>query len=388
MKQKIVIGLIALVVVLAGAFAWLKPERNPAEAYLTEKLTSGPLEATVTATGTINPRTSVEVGTQVSGTIQSLHADYNSSVSQGQLLAQIDPATFQAQVEQSRASLLIAQASLAKAEVDRNEAQRNLKRSRELYAKDFIAAADLDDAAAAFQNAVAQVASARAQVAQARASLSQATTNLKNTRIVSPVTGTVISRSVEVGQTVAASFSTPTLFEIAADLTKMQIDTNVDEADIGSIRVGQPVRFSVDAYPDHEFTGAVAVIRNAPTTVENVVTYDVVVDVANPELKLKPGMTANVTIVLASKPRALKCPNAALRFKPSDAKQHLAKGQGLWTFDEDGKPRRLSVVTGLSDGSHTEVSGAGLKPGLTVIVDEAGTESGSNRRMGGPGMMH
>ena len=384
MNKKIAVAT-AVIAALAIGGLWLKHKPEADSAYVTEAVSTGSIEATVTATGTVNPRTSVQVGTQVSGTIQSLHADYNSNVSQGELLAQIDPATFQAQVDQSQASLIMAQANLAKAQIAKQEASRNLRRSRELFKKDFIARSDLDDAETAYHNALTQIESARAQIAQSRASLSQSQTNLRNTRIISPVKGTVISRSVEVGQTVAASFSTPTLFTIAADLTKMQIDTNVDEADIGNIKVGQPVRFSVDAYPDEDFTGQVAVIRNSPTTVQNVVTYDVVINVANDALKLKPGMTANVTIVLACKPEALKCPNAALRFKPSSAKRApMSKGPGLWIL-ESGKPKRIKVKTGLSDGSFTEVSGRGLKAGLPVIIDEPNADSSDDRP---PRMMH
>lgn len=387
MKKKIAVAVVLCAALAAGGL-WLKHKPATEAAYVTDAITAGPIEATVTATGTVNPRTSVEVGTQVSGTIQSLHANYNSNVSQGELLAQIDPATFQAQVDQASASLVMSQATLTKARIALNEAERNLRRNRELFRKDFIARSDLDDSETAYNDAAAQVASARAQVAQSRASLNQSQTNLRNTRIVSPVNGTVISRSVEVGQTVAASFSTPTLFTIAADLTKMQIDTNVDEADIGNIEVGQSVRFSVDAYPEDDFRGVVAEIRNSPTTVENVVTYDVVIDVANEQLKLKPGMTANVTIVLANKANALKCPNAALRYKPADQKVKLTKGQGIWLLDASGKPKRAGVKTGLSDGSFTEISGPQVKRGMTVILDDADSDSKSKRTMGGPGMMH
>jgi len=324
----------------------------------------------------MNAVVTVLVGTQVSGTIKTLYVDFNSPVKKGQLLAQIDPATFNAQVEQARANLLAAQANVNKAEATLADAKRNFERNKTLFASDFIARSDLDTAQTNFETAAAQVAAARAQAAQAGAALDFAETNLRYTRIVSPVNGTVISRNVDVGQTVAASFQTPTLFTIAQDLKRMQIDTNVDEADIGRIREGQPVTFTVDAYPDMTFKGRVAVVRNAPVTVQNVVTYIVVVNVDNSDLKLKPGMTANVSIRYAEKKDVLRIPNAALRFRFTEkgtegvARKGAGEGRGpgVWVLDGD-KPKRYAFRAGISDGVFTEVVEGGLREGQAVILE-------------------
>jgi HlyD family secretion protein len=312
----------------------------------------------------------VLVGTQVSGTIQSLYVDFNSPVKKGQILAQIDPVSFQAQVGQARANLLVAKANVEKAEAGLLEAKRTLERNRTLFQKNYIAKSDQDTAETTEQSARAQVTAAKAQVQQTRAALDYAENNLRYTRIVSPVDGTVISRNVDVGQTVAASFQTPTLFNIAQDLTKMQIDANIDEADIGKIKVDQSVEFTVDAYPEETFRGKVFVIRNAPITVQNVVTYDVVVKVDNPELKLKPGMTANVSIILEEKRGILRVPNAALRFKPEgkDVDLKNLKGAGVWML-KDRKPERLQVKTGISDGNYTELVNGSLKENREVVVE-------------------
>ncbi|HPJ97696.1 MAG TPA: efflux RND transporter periplasmic adaptor subunit, partial [Syntrophales bacterium] len=228
---------------------------------------------------------------------------------------------------------------------------------------------DLDTAETTEQSARAQVSAAKAQVQQTNAALDYAENNLRYTRIVSPVDGTVISRNVDVGQTVAASFQTPTLFSIAQDLTQMQINTNIDEADIGKIKVDQTVEFTVDAYPEETFTGKVFEVRNAPITVQNVVTYDVVVKVSNPDLKLKPGMTANVSVILEEKESVLRVPNAALRYKPA-GKEDLKrlKGAGLWVL-KNGMPERIPVQTGISDGSYTEIVAGIRQEGREVIVE-------------------
>jgi HlyD family secretion protein len=297
MKAKILAAVVLAALLAAGGWYFLMQQRAKGVQFKTARVTRGDLAARVTATGTVSAVTTVLVGTQVSGTIKQLFVDYNSPVKQGQLLAQIDPALSEAKVAQSRANLQAAVAGVAKAQAALADAERTLERSRTLFARNFIARSDLDTAETSRITALAQLDVARAQVEQQKAALSQDETNLNYTRILSPVDGIVISRNVDIGQTVAASFQTPTLFSIAQDLTRMQIDTSVDEADIGRVLVGQPVQFTVDAYPDHPFSGRVAEIRNAPTTVQNVVTYNVVVKVANPELKLKPGMTASVSII-------------------------------------------------------------------------------------------
>jgi HlyD family secretion protein len=296
--------------------------------------------------------------------------DFNSPVKKGQVIAEIDPSLFEAQVEQARANVLVAKANLKKAEATLADAAKNLERTKTLFAKDLIARSELDTAETNYQTALAQVGAAKAQLAQAEAALKSAETNLRYTKIVSPVDGVVISRNVDVGQTVAASFQTPTLFTIARDLTKMQINTNVAEADIGKIAVGQTVNFTVDAYPDEVFHGQVSQIRLAPTNIQNVVTYDVVILVDNPELKLKPGMTANVSIITAERRGVLRVPNSALRIslerlgKEAESKP---EGPGVWVL-EKGKPKFVKVTLGVSDGNYTEVV-SGLEEGQEVIID-------------------
>ncbi len=379
-KFKIRIAIIIMIILLAagGGFLYFRNADNGPK-FRTEKAARGDLLAAVTATGTINAVVTVLVGTQVSGSIQKLYVDYNSPVKKGQILAQIDPATLGAQMEQAKANLLQARANVEKSEAALADAKRIFERNKTLFAKDFIARSDLDTSEANYQSAVAQLSASKAQVAQAKAALDFAETNLRYTRIISPVDGTVISRSVDVGQTVAASFQTPTLFTIAQDLTKMQIDTNVDEADIGKIKVDQPVSFTVDAYPDMTFKGKVSVVRNAPITVQNVVTYDVVVKVDNSELKLKPGMTANVSIIYSDKKGVLKIPNAALRFRPSEKAKVAAdqKGSAVWIL-EIKKPKRFKIKTGISDGNFTEVVSGDVTEGQDIIVEAIGGEKKVN----------
>jgi HlyD family secretion protein len=345
--------------------------------YRTDPVTRGDIEQAVTATGTVNAVTTVQVGTQVSGTIKTLYVDFNSRVKKGQVIAQIDPSTFEAQVQQAQANLLSAQASLQKAEATLVDATRTFDRNKELFAKNLIPRSDLDTAETNYQTDKAQVEVSKAQVAQAKASLDYARQNLAYAKIISPVDGVVISRNVDVGQTVAASFQTPTLFTIAQDLTKMQIDTNVAESDIGVIKLGQKVDFTVDAYPDTTFEGKVWQIRQAPITVQNVVTYDVVIQVNNKDLKLMPGMTANVSIVIQMRHDVVRITNAALRFRMSErpttagsaaAANGEKRGPSIWVL-ESGKPRRVVITPGISDGVYTEVVSGDLKEGQNVIVE-------------------
>lgn len=383
MKKKIVILSVAVIVIVAAILFFFLRENGKTTAYKTEKVSRGEIKSVVTATGTVNAVTTVSVGTQVSGTVQKLFVDYNSPVRKGQLLAQIDPATFQSQVDQARANLWSAKANLEKAVVATVDARRTYQRNKELFAQNFIAQSDLDTAETSFKSAEAQQKVNQSQVGQAEAALKIAETNLRYTRIVSPVDGIVISRSVDVGQTVAASFQTPTLFSIAQDLTKMQIDTNVDEADIGRVRTGQDVSFTVDAYPDTIFKGKVSVVRNAPITISNVVTYDVVINVDNSQLKLKPGMTTNVSITIETKQNVLRVPNAALRFKPeatgkSDQTrdQQGMKGTKVWTLEKN-KTKPVKVTTGLSDGNYTEIIDGQLQEGQEIITDSLNVKKDS-----------
>ena len=394
MKKKIIIlSIIAIVIIAMGIFFYLRGNGNNM-AYKTEKVSRGEINALVTATGTVNAVTTVSVGTQVSGTIKRLMVDYNSPVKKGQLLAQIDPSNVQAQVDQANANLWSAKATMEKAAVATLDARRTLLRNKDLFAQNFIARSDLDTAETNAQSAEAQQKVTNAQVGQAQAALKIAETNLQYTNILSPVDGTVISRSVDVGQTVAASFQTPTLFSIAQDLTKMQIDTNVDEADIGKVQVGQTVSFTVDAYPDTIFIGKVAVVRNAPITVSNVVTYDVVIQVDNSQLMLKPGMTANVSITIETRKDVLRIPNSALRFKPAEItgkseksqnKQGM-KGTKVWILEND-KPKPVKVNIGLSDGNYTEISAGELKEGQEIITDSLSGKK-DNSSSGAPRFVH
>jgi HlyD family secretion protein len=390
--KKIVAG-VAIIAIIGIAFFFVVRNKDSAPQFRTEKVARGDIVSTVTATGTVNAVTTVQVGTQVSGTIKQIFVDFNSSVKKGELIAQIDPALFEAQVAQQKANLVTAKANLAKAEVAVVDTKRTRDRNRELFAKNLIARSDLDTADTNYESAVAQVNANKALTQQAAAALATAETNLRYTRIISPVDGTVVSRNVDVGQTVAASFQTPTLFTIAQDLTKMQIDTNVDEADIGKVKDGQDVEFTVDAYPDVTFRGKVSQVRNAPISVQNVVTYDVVVKVDNPELKLKPGMTANVSIIVERKEGVLKVPNAAMRFRPSEkvageSRKTRAGGQGggvgVYVLAA-GTPRRVAITPGISDGNFTEVNSGDLKEGQEVIVEAVGKQKNQNS---GPPRMH
>ena len=371
-KKLLIAAGIIIIIGLALFFIFRGSGKTPQ--YKTAPATVGSIRSVVTATGTVNPVVTVNVGTQVSGTIKRIYADYNSVVKKGQLIAEIDPATFQAQVNQARANLLAAKANVLKAQAALTDSKRTLERNRQLIAKDLIARSDFDTSEANWQSNDAQVKAAEAVVAQTQAALDYAETNMRYTKIVSPVDGTVVSRSVDVGQTVAASFQTPTLFNIAQDLTKMQIDTSVDEADIGKIKVDQDVEFSVDAYPDALFKGKVSQVRISPTTVSNVVTYDVVVLVDNKDIKLKPGMTANVSVITSIRDGVLRVPNAALRFKPETQETKAAKGApkktgpAVWTLVEN-KPKRVPITTGISDGTNTEVISGDIKEGREVITE-------------------
>src|SRR5213076_2181342 len=276
----------------------------------------GPIEHVVSATGTVNPVTTVQVGTYVSGPIQALDVGFNAPVKKGQRVAKIDPAPFAVKVREAEASLQNAQAKVVGDRADAKLKKLLLERNRVLLARNLIAQNDVDTAETAYELASAQLALDQAAVALAQGSLDEAKVNLRYTDIVSPVDGVVVSVNVAVGQTVAASFQTPTLFLIAGDLTKMQVDTNVSESDVGRVHEGQPTTFAVDAYPGQPFHGKVAQVRNAPITVQNVVTYDVVIAVENPGLELKPGMTANVSVTTAKRDQALRIPVRALRFRP------------------------------------------------------------------------
>jgi len=384
----------ALVLALAGgAYLYLRGGKQ-AEGYRTAKPTRGEIASTVTSSGNITPVITVNVGAPVSGTIKELFVDFNSPVKKNQVIAQIDPATFRAQVEQSRGNYLAAQANAEKAKVALADSTRTMNRYKDLVKDGSVSVSDYDTYATAAASARAALGAAQGSVAQARGSFDQAKTNLDYATIRSPVDGIVISRAVDVGQTVAASFTTPTLFTIAQDLTKMQIYATVDESDIGKVKEGGNATFTVDAYPESNFAGVVTQVRNAATTVSNVVTYTVVVGVDNSDLRLKPGMTANVTFITAKKADALKIPTAALRFRPkatdaaapdktadkatdkSGAKGKAAGAKRLYIL-KDGKPVPVSVTLGIGNDKETEVTGGELPADAEVII-EALSATGKN----------
>jgi HlyD family secretion protein len=376
MKKNIIILILVLLFLSGGGIYGYRQYKNLQKKpeYKTETVTRGSIVAQVIASGTVNPVTLVQVGSQVSGTIIKLYADYNSQVRKGQVIAQIDPALFQAKVDQAEADLKNAQALLEKEKANLAEAQRLVQRYKTLFEDQMISRMEVDQAETKLEVSRATVKAIQAQIEQAQANLRTARTNLNYTTIRSPVNGIVVARNVDVGQTVAASLQAPTLFTIAQDLREMEVHTSVDEADIGKVRVGQSATFTVDAYPLETFKAEVAQIRNAPTTVQNVVTYDVVLRVGNPELKLKPGMTANVNIVIEKKDDVLMIPNSVLRFRMPPAKlAEMAKAAGrkftpidpsripknirvLWVPREGKNPRPVLVRTGSSDGKFTEIT--------------------------------
>jgi HlyD family secretion protein len=363
---------LGLLVVIAGGATWyLRGRQGRAEGprFETVQVDRGRIVARVTATGTVSPLVTVQVGSQVSGRIQSLYVDFNSRVKKGQVIAKLDPQLYQAMAEQARANFLAAQANVAKAKAQALDAQRQYERSRTLADEKLVSPADRDTAQAGAAAGQAGVEAAEAALAQARASLHQAEVNLAYTTIYSPIDGMVISRTVDVGQTVAAALQAPTLFTIAEDLARMQIDTNVAESDVGKLKAGMDVTFTVDAYPGERFRGQVRQIRNAPQTVQNVVTYDAVIDVANPDLKLKPGMTANATFVYAHRDDVLRVPNAALRFRPPSELQGGRGGRG----GGQGGPQQ------------GQGQGQGQGPGQGQEKAAGSPEGQGQRQAGGPG---
>ena len=335
--------------------------------YKTLPVERGPITAIVTATGTINPVVSVQVGSQVSGKVAQLFADFNSKVTKGQILAQIDQKPFKARMSQARAAVKSARGNLSRATVLAIQRKREFDRMAALRPQAFVSQADVDLAETNYRDAAANVEVVQAQLDQAQAALASAELDLGYTTIYSPVDGIVVSRNVDVGQTLAAAFQTPILFVIAQDLTHMQVNANVSESDIGGVKEGTEANFRVDAYPKQFFDGVVTQVRNAPINIQNVVTYDVVVTVRNPELKLKPGMTANVTIVTAREEHPLRVPNGALRFRmpnlPTDRKTTR-----VWVLDPNHQPRQVDVSTGITDSLSTEILDGSLNQGDQVIV--------------------
>lgn len=411
-KKKILAGSLLIAALAAGAWVWKAKFAEKPVQYTTEEVSRGNITRIVSATGTIQAVNTVTVGSQVSGTIRRIYVDYNSPVKKGQLLAEIDPALFLAQARQAEAEVAQSRAGLAEAEAGLREAEREYARQKTLFASDFVAKSALESAETALATARSSVESARAGVRSSVATLNQRLTNLGYTKILSPVNGVVTGKKVSEGQTVAASLSAPELFTIAEDLSKMQVEAAVDEADIGYVQEGMNVTFTVDTYPEDTFSGKVRQVRLSPSTTENVVTYTVIISAANPDLRLKPGMTANVSIETASVKDVLRVPNAALRFRPPAPRTQAetaarvtpppppdggtAGGEGtlksssrltgkaavsgpsVWVLEtkKGSSPslRRVPVTVGLTDGSWTEVSGD-LSEGEAVVTGILGNGS-------------
>ena len=377
-KKKIAIGavILAVIVVLAGVIV---PHHPPKAEFRTVKVERGELVSTVSATGTLAAVVTVQVGTQVSGTIKELLVDFNSSVKAGQVIARIDPALFSAKVKETMGNYNAALANHERAKEDLADAQRTMERNRQLFRDGVVSQADLDSAETKYQQALAAVKAAKWSVTQNQGLYDQAQINLQYATIRSPSNGVVISRNVDVGQTVAASFQTPTLFTIAQDLTKMEIQTSVDEADISKVRLRQPVTFTVDSYSSQIFKGTVSQIRKAPIMTQNVITYTVIVSVENKDLKLMPGMTANVTIETMRKQNVLKIPSASLRFRP-EAEDTVGKIGDDQAKDDTaekvyvlraGMPVPIQLRTGSNGDGYVEVLSSGdLKENEEVIVEQ------------------
>jgi HlyD family secretion protein len=376
-----------------GVFHYVRTREAAPPRYQTVTADRGRIAQKVTATGTLSALVTVQVGSQVSGRIESIYVDYNSQVKKGQLIAKIDPLLFQAAAAQARANLASARANLTKAKAQAAEADRQLARTKSLAEQKLGAAADLDTATSNSEVAHATVAAAQAGIEQASAAVHQAEVNLKFATITSPIDGVVISKNIDVGQTVAASLQAPTLFTIAQDLTKMQVDTNVAEGDVGKIRPGMPVTFTVDAFTGRPFQGVTRQVRDAAQTIQNVVTYDAVIDVDNSERLLKPGMTATVTFVSQEKNDVLRVANAAFRYRPAETSPRGSsegaragappsnRGESKKSDKRtvyllrDGKTIPVDIIVGLSDGSMTEVTGGELHEGDTVVTEVLSSES-------------
>lgn len=374
----------AVIIALIGSGFAYKSFKSRVK-YHTRPLERCTITQVVEASGTINPVNTVSVGSTVSGLIQDIYVDFNSQVKKGQILARIDPRNFEATVQQNQAQIANAQANVAKLQAIADYDKKMYERYKNLYAKNFVAKSELDQYKSTYYSDLAQIRAAQAQVNQYKANLKTAQTNLGYTQIIAPVDGTIISREIDVGQPVAASFQAPELFTIAQDLTKMQIEVNVSEADIGKVQDGQDVTYTLDGYPDSVFKGKVTQVRISPTTVSNVVTYTVIVDVKNDDLKLIPGMTANVSIITDKSENVMCAPSIALKFNPNtDGTRY--KTQGIWIL-EKRRPKRINIETGASDDTNTEIISKELNEGDRIIVDSSLSKNKDkkNQRRRGPG---
>jgi len=422
MKKKIIISA-AVLLIIAGIVVGLTVLRNNKKngiKYKQEAVTKGDIEAVVTTSGTLNPVTVVDVGSQVSGRISRLYADFNSLVKQGQIVAELDQSILESRVEQNKANYQSSIASLERSRVTLDNLKKKYDRALNLFEKNLISYEEKEAAEAAYLEAKTDVQSQEARVEQAKSQYESSKVDLAYAIIRSPIDGIVISRNINLGQTVAASFQAPVLFKIANDLSKMQVECSVDEADIGKMKEGQKVRFTVDAFPDDTFTGTVKQVRYSPEVVQNVVTYTTIVEVENPELKLRPGMTATVTVITGEAKNVLKVPNAALRFTPELTPEQMqemyksvqqrfaerrqasgrrqegsAQPQGgpqmnpggsrmkqasrVWLMDKEGKLSMVFIKPGVTDNTFTEVAWGDLKEGQLVITGlGSGTEQSSS----------
>jgi len=387
------IGTAAALAAVGLAYFWHSGSTTR-PSYVTVSVERGVVAPTVTSSGTVNPVTVVQVGTYVSGVIESLSCDFNTRVRPGQLCAKIDPRPYQTAVDQETANVATARAQLEKDRANLAFSKLIFDRDSGLLERGIVSQETVDIARNTLDQAQTQIALDEAAIRQHEAALRAARINLGYTNIVSPVDGTVVSRNVTQGQTVAASFQTPTLFLVATDLTKMQVDTNVSESDIGRIAVGNPASFTVDSYPDHVFRGSVTQVRQAPQTIQNVVTYDVVISVPNDDGRLMPGMTASARIVTSQHDNVLRVPAQALRYAPTGAASQPAAAQGpaaqrsrrqdrVWVL-KDGQPQPVPVTVGLADDNYAEILEGGLQAGQAVIVSEQLGAAGRAGAAGGP----
>jgi HlyD family secretion protein len=376
---------VVMAVALVSAVGWRvsRSHVQPLVRYQTAVVDRGPITAKVTASGALSAIVTVQVGSQVSGRVDHLYVDFNSPVKAGQLIATIEPSFFRAAVAQARANLAAGKASFDKAVANRTLADLTYGREQILFGQKLVARADVDAAEAQAFSCRADVDAARANLLQSQAALDQATLSLSYTRIVSPIDGIVLSRTIDVGQTVAASFQAPTLFTIAQDLTKMQVDTNVAEGDVGRLRAGMEATFMVDAYPGRVFRGVVRQVRDNASTLQNVVTYDAVIDVDNSDMSLRPAMTANASFVYAHRDGVVRAPNAALRFKPDAATAaSMTGGAPVPSLRADSDERMVWVLHGamatprmvhvaIGDGTVVEIAGGDLQAGDVVVTEAA-----------------
>lgn len=375
---RLALAILALAAAVAGAALYWTLGADGATRFVTRKVTRGPVTRMVTASGAINPVITVQIGSYVSGVIQARYCDYNTRVVKGQLCAKIDPRPYQIVVDQNKASLAVARAQLAKDKAGLAYARINYERSRRLAATKAVSPDVVDNAKSVYDQAQAQVGLDEAMVAQREAELRAAEINLGYTDIISPVDGTVVSRSVETGQTVAASFQTPTLFLIAEDLTAMQVDTNVSESDIGEVKLGDKASFTVESFPKRVFHGEVTQVRQSPQTIQNVVTYDAVISAPNRDGLLKPGMTATARITVDERKDVLRVADQAFRYAPGGLATLSASGEvpegraRLWVL-RDGRPQPVVVLPGLDDDAFTEIVEGELRVGDEVIIGEEET---------------